>query len=720
MSLATERLKIDPQAGAARPAGGEHRAPRSVDRTWAAVAAVKLFLGATCASAFLASLFVPFLNFAVLFPGDNPWQRALEAGLPKAFPYGPVMYVALVLPRWLLAWALPGGAFNVTWLHLLAARLPLLLADAAVWALLVRAFGAPARRTAWLWWASPVVLYVSYVHGQLDLIPTAFLMLSLALLDRGRWAWAAVCLGLGIAAKSHLVIALPFMAVFAGGDGRRWRVTAAFAAMTATAWLAAMAPCLGNPAFRAMVLGTDEQLRMFQAGLEFQPGLRVFLAPLAVWLLFLRFVVQRRVSRDALFMFLGLAYLAMIGLLPPAHGYYIWPLPFIIYFFAARPGESAAPLWAFNGSCLAYLLLGLDSTLFDSLRFVLPAAAGWPAPVAWAAQALGAPAQTLDSLLFTLLEGSLLVLAVRMYRFGVSNRIIHSGRLRPVLIGIGGDSGSGKHTARDLFADLLGPEHALSVDGDDAHRWERGHPMYEVLSHLSPAANDLHLQLRHAQALGEGRIVTTASYNHATGRFSDVREVSPKRFVFFVGLHPFYLRGMRTLLDLRVFMDPEEELRQGWKLRRDVRHRGYAPEAVREQLERREPDAERFIRPQHEFADLVVRYSRLPAVPDDTRLGVALRFPNDASRVGLLAEWLAAHGAPSARIHHEYGLVHQALEFAGELTPEAVEAAARALFGEVLRAVGSAPAWRANHNGMVQLAFLCLLADLLPEREGML
>lgn len=166
---------------------------------------VKLILGALLGSSFLTVLFIPFLTLAVRHPGANPWQLAIEEGVLKAFPYGPVMYYAMVLPRWVLGWAIPWGVHDVTWRHLLAARLPLFAADLAVLALLIRSFGTPPRRTILLWWASPVVLYISYVHGQLDLIPTALLLGSLALLDRWRTVWSAVVLGLGVAAKTHLV-----------------------------------------------------------------------------------------------------------------------------------------------------------------------------------------------------------------------------------------------------------------------------------------------------------------------------------------------------------------------------------------------------------------------------------------------------------------------------------------------------------------------------------
>jgi uridine kinase len=499
------------------------------------------------------------------------------------------MYYAMIWPRLLLAPVLPAAAGAVTPLHLLAARLPLLVADAAILWLLVRPLGVPLARTLVLWWASPLVLYVTYVHGQLDLIPTAILLASLVLLDRDRANVSALVLGLGLATKTHLLVALPFMALYAARRARRPAAGVLFAAIAVIVYVAAALPWALDPAFRAMVFGSEEQRRLFVVGVDYKDGLRLLLAPLAVWLLLLRFVAQERPTRDTLFMFLGLAYTVMIALLPAAHGYYLWPLPFVVYFFAARVRDSLAPVWALNLIGVAYLALGRESTLAESVAVVVPVAAAWPAPLASVAVATGMDVAVLDSLLFTLLQGAVLVVALMMYRHGVAARIIERERRRPTLVGLGGDSGAGKHVARDVIADVIGGDRILTVDGDDVHRWGRGDPMWKVVSHLSPAGNDLYLQLRHAEALSDGRVVSKVSYDHATGRFTDPREVSPRDFVLFVGLHPFYLRRMRELLDVKIFMDTDERLRQAWKVARDVRARGYTEGAVREQIARRTP-----------------------------------------------------------------------------------------------------------------------------------
>src|SRR5580704_4195046 len=65
---------------------------------------------------------------------------------------------------------------------------------------------------------------------------------------------------------------------------------------------------------------------------------------------------------------------------------------------------------------------------------------------------------------------------------------------------------------------------------------------------------------------------------------------------------------MRDAYDVRVFLDPPEELRRRWKVQRDCSRRGYTTDQVLEELDRREADAEAYIRPQRRHADIVISF----------------------------------------------------------------------------------------------------------------
>ena len=91
--------------------------------------------------------------------------------------------------------------------------------------------------------------------------------------------------------------------------------------------------------------------------------------------------------------------------------------------------------------------------------------------------------------------------------------------------------------------------------------------------------------------------------------------VEPKQFAVVEGLLGYYTEEMRRLYDVRVYLNPPEELRRKWKVQRDCSRRGYTTDQVLAELDRREPDSEAFIRPQQRYADIVVSF--LPSSRDD-------------------------------------------------------------------------------------------------------
>ncbi len=92
--------------------------------------------------------------------------------------------------------------------------------------------------------------------------------------------------------------------------------------------------------------------------------------------------------------------------------------------------------------------------------------------------------------------------------------------------------------------------------------------------------------------------------------------VEPKEFVIVEGLHPLSTKLARACFDVTVFLDPPEEIRHEWKIKRDCAKRGYTEEQVHDDLEKREPESEEFIRPQRRFADVVVRFAPIPSRDD--------------------------------------------------------------------------------------------------------
>lgn len=179
----------------------------------------------------------------------------------------------------------------------------------------------------------------------------------------------------------------------------------------------------------------------------------------------------------------------------------------------------------------------------------------------------------------------------------------------PILVGIGGDSGSGKSTLTRAFYELLGHDRVTTLCLDDYHSLDRRERALVGVTPLNPRANNFALMEEQLWTLKRGEVIAKPVYDHADGTFQSPELVAPNEVVIVQGLHPFLSPGIRQAFDLKVWLDPEPELRVTWKLQRDVAKRGYNDAEVRAELEARRTDAEAYIQPQRAHADLVVRFS---------------------------------------------------------------------------------------------------------------
>ena len=200
----------------------------------------------------------------------------------------------------------------------------------------------------------------------------------------------------------------------------------------------------------------------------------------------------------------------------------------------------------------------------------------------------------------------------------MSKRVDH-----PIILGIVGDSASGKSTLSVGVAQILGEAHCTVICTDDYHRYDRKARAAAGLSALDPRANYVDVLEQHLRLLRAGEPILKPVYDHRQGTFEPPEYVRPKEFVIAEGLLGYTTRTMRDCYDVKIYLDPQEELRVKWKMHRDTTKRGYTAEEVMAQLERRGIDSPNFIHPQRTFADIVISFQRsADANGSDTRLDV--------------------------------------------------------------------------------------------------
>ncbi len=175
------------------------------------------------------------------------------------------------------------------------------------------------------------------------------------------------------------------------------------------------------------------------------------------------------------------------------------------------------------------------------------------------------------------------------------------------VIGVAGDSGTGKTTFTRAIREIFGEELVSTITIDDYHKYDRRERKVLGITPLVPEANRFGLLEEHLSDLKAGREIVKPVYNHDNGQFDSPVPFSPTKILILEGLHPFITPALRNLIDFKLYVDPDPDVKRAWKIKRDVERRGYSPDAVEREMEERKPDFERYVAPQCLFADAVIR-----------------------------------------------------------------------------------------------------------------
>jgi phosphoribulokinase len=179
---------------------------------------------------------------------------------------------------------------------------------------------------------------------------------------------------------------------------------------------------------------------------------------------------------------------------------------------------------------------------------------------------------------------------------------------RPIMLSITGDSGSGKTTITRGVVRVLGDNKVTHFSSDDYHRYDRRQRAERGITPLDPGCNYIDVLTQDVRHLRQNEAILKPVYQHTDGTLGPPVYLTPARFVVAEGLLVNHTSELREMFDVRVYLNPPEELRRRWKVARDCSRRGYSTDQVLSELDRRERDSEAFIRPQRHYADMVVSF----------------------------------------------------------------------------------------------------------------
>src|SRR5215218_9033257 len=114
--------------------------------------------------------------------------------------------------------------------------------------------------------------------------------------------------------------------------------------------------------------------------------------------------------------------------------------------------------------------------------------------------------------------------------------------VRPIMLAIAGDSGTGKTTITAGLVEALGKERITSVGADDYHRYDREERKSLPFTPLHPKCNYIDIMEQHLRHLSMGEPILKPVYNHDTGELERPEYLEPREFVIVEGLLPLHTK----------------------------------------------------------------------------------------------------------------------------------------------------------------------------------
>ena len=648
--------------------------------------------------------YAPFLDSSITYFSLDPWAAWLHrGGTPVAFPYGYVMWLVF-LPASVLC-KLAGAPLMVGY------GCTLLAADVALMAVLRKMFTLDDRLLLLTYWLSPIVLLASYVFGLNDVVPVLLLTLSLWFTRQLRMLPAGIFCVAAISAKLSMILALPFFLIYLSWHPALRQLLPAYLKGAAIAALAFGLPFIVSASGVHMLVSNPEIGKIFQFALLLGGATTVYVVPL-VYLVMLYAVLRvRRLNFELFYAMLGMAFLLVVLMTPASPGWFIWALPLLV-FYQAMSGK------------IALMLTGAFSALYALATVLETPEIGF---------VFGATNVTLRhlpglfgkhaiSLLHTGMTAVGVVLALRIWRETVSANDYFRLSRKPFVVGIAGDSGAGKDTLAEALRGLFGAHSVTHLSGDDYHLWDRNKPMWQVITHLNPKANDLEAFANDVLALADGKSIRPRHYDHQTGRMSHPAPLRSNDFIIASSLHALYLPALRQCYNLSIYLDIDEGLRRYYKMQRDVGQRGHTSAQVSASMHKREPDAVRYVRPQSGHADLVLAlqpiHPRLldgEVTSEPLRVKLWVRARNGLNEISLTRVLVGICGL-HVDVHLGGDGNEVSLTIEGETSAKDIALAASMLFPRILEFLDVNPEWKDGVLGLMQLVTLAHVNQALNRR----
>lgn len=182
--------------------------------------------------------------------------------------------------------------------------------------------------------------------------------------------------------------------------------------------------------------------------------------------------------------------------------------------------------------------------------------------------------------------------------------------MKPVIVGVAGGTGSGKTTVSHAILERVGRDRIAYIQHDSYYR-DLSHLPLEERARVNfdhPDALENELLIQHLQQLIAGQPAEIPIYDFTTHtRRKETRTVLPHRVILLEGILIFADKTLREMMDVKIFVDTDADIRFIRRLERDIAERGRTMESViRQYLETVRPMHLEFVEPSKRYADIII------------------------------------------------------------------------------------------------------------------
>jgi uridine kinase len=642
--------------------------------------------------------FVSFMVQTFEHPSISPWSSYLDSGGNiLAFPYGPIMFLAH-FPSTFFGWLID-SLTGLSYFSGLGFRVSLLMADILIFILLLQQFENRWRGLLIHYWLSPLVIFITYWHGQTDLIPVAILVLSIALLKNKKVLQSGLVFASAVAAKHSMLIVFPFIAMYLLFKRGTIVGVYKFIIIFLATLIVIEGPYLFSNGFQQMVINSREIEKIYWLFIPMNDTLKVYIIPLA-YLLLLYFTWRlRRMNFDLLLATLGVAFCIVILLTPPAPGWVLWITPILAIHFSKGSSRSAILGALYSLVFIVYhLIYSSGSNLVFLQETIIPMYL-----IDFSAQPY------IQSLLNTMVVAFLALIALQIFRDSVKGSDYYHLGKKPLIIGVSGGLNSGKSTFVNALSRLFGDEQVLQISKDSYYNWRPSSPMWKTLTSLDPRSSRLSEMIYDLESVIDSKVFKGYTYNRKHKKFIYKDSQNARQVVLLDSSFALYSKQLVEMEDVSFFL----EIDSGFGLDSGVINKNT------DQIAKQMMDFKKYIQPQKSHANIV--YTLLPNNPEikelsDSRINLNVLFKDGLYHQELLRVLIGVCGL-QVNIKQSISLGSVEVDIQGDVDAEDIKFASRILTPGLNEFLDDEVGFCNGKLGLMQLIALMEIDHALKKRK---